>query len=104
MVPVVSHIFDVSSSMGLGIESCRTCWKDEYGNHTLGMKAQNMHQLRVLGLNNKPSNSCHLGCGFLIHLSNRSDSPRFRAPWKKIRQKYGTQQEPSLFKGHPFSY
>ena len=32
-----------------------------------------------------------LGCGFLIHLSNRSDSPRFRAPWKKIRQKYGTQ-------------
>ena len=31
-----------------------------------------------------------LGCGFLIHLSNRSESPRFRAPWKKIRQKYGT--------------
>ena len=31
-----------------------------------------------------------LGCGFLIHHSNRSDSPRFRAPWKKIRQKYGT--------------
>src|SRR6185436_13440032 len=23
--------------------------------------------------------------------SNRYDSPRFRAPWKKIRQKYGTQ-------------
>ena len=45
-----------------------------------------------------------LGCGFLIYLSNRSDSPRFRAPWKKIRQKYGTQQEPSLFKSHPFSY
>ena len=45
-----------------------------------------------------------LGCGFLIHLSNRSDSPRFRAPWKKIRQKYGTRQEPSLFKGHPLSY
>ena len=44
-----------------------------------------------------------LGCGFLIHLSNRYDSPRFRAPWKKIRQKYGTQQEPSLFKGHPLS-
>ena len=44
-----------------------------------------------------------LGCGFLIHLSNRSDSPRFRAPWKKIRQQYGTQQEPSLFKGHPLS-
>jgi len=45
-----------------------------------------------------------IGCVFLIHLSNRSDSPRFRAPWKKIRQKYGTQQEPSLFKGHPLSY
>ena len=45
-----------------------------------------------------------LGCGFLTHLPNRYDSPRFRAPWKKIRQKYGTQQEPSLFKGHPFSY
>ena len=44
-----------------------------------------------------------LGCGFLIHLSNRSDSPRFRAPWKKISQKYGTRQEPSLFKGHPLS-
>ena len=44
-----------------------------------------------------------LGCGFLIHLSNRSDSPRFRAPWKKVRQKYGTQQEPSLFKAHPLS-
>ena len=43
-------------------------------------------------------------CGFLIHLSNRSDSPRFRGPWKKIRQKYGTQQEPSIFNGHPFSY
>src|SRR6185369_12871105 len=28
-----------------------------------------------------------LGYGFLIHLSNRSDSPRFRAPWKKIHQK-----------------
>ena len=44
-----------------------------------------------------------LGSGFLIHLSNRSDNPRFRAPWKKICQKYGTQQEPSLFKGHPLS-
>ena len=31
-----------------------------------------------------------LGCGFLIHLSNRSNSPRFRALWKKIHQKYGT--------------
>ena len=44
-----------------------------------------------------------LGCGFLIHLSNKSDGPRFRAPWKKIRQKYGTQQELSLFKGHPLT-
>ena len=43
-----------------------------------------------------------LGCGFLIPLSNKSDSPRFRAPWKKIRQKYGTRQEPSIFKGHPY--
>ena len=44
-----------------------------------------------------------LGCGFLIHLSNKSDNPRFRAPWNKIRQKYDIQQEPSLFKGHPLS-
>ena len=44
-----------------------------------------------------------LGCGFLIHLSNRSDNPRFRALWKKIHQKYVTRQEPSLFKGHPLS-
>ena len=48
-VPVVSRIFDVSSSTGLGIERYLTCWKDELGNHTLGMKAQNMHQLRVFG-------------------------------------------------------
>ena len=27
-VPVVYHIFDVSSSTGLGIEGCRTCWND----------------------------------------------------------------------------
>jgi len=47
-VPVVSRIFGVSSSTGLGIEGYRTCWKDELGNHTLGTKAQNMHQLRVL--------------------------------------------------------
>jgi len=58
-VPVVSHIFDVSSSTGLGIEGYLTCWKDELGNHTLGTKAQNMDQLRVFGLNNKPSTSCH---------------------------------------------
>ena len=29
MVPVVSCIFDVSSSTGLGIEGYLTCWKDE---------------------------------------------------------------------------
>src|SRR6185312_14026594 len=29
MVPIVSHIFDVSYSMGLGIEGCWTCWKEE---------------------------------------------------------------------------
>ena len=44
-----------------------------------------------------------LGCGFLIHLSNMSNSPRFRAPWKKIHQKCGTRQELSLVKGHPLS-
>src|SRR6185436_1909557 len=44
-----SRIFDVSSSTGLRIEGYLTCWKDELGNHTLGTKAQNMHQLRVLG-------------------------------------------------------
>ena len=49
MVPVVYHIFDVSSSTGLGIEGYQTYWKDEYENHTLGTKAQNMHKLRVLG-------------------------------------------------------
>ena len=48
-VLVVSHIFDVSSSTGLGIEGYLTFWKDELGNHTLGTKAQNMHQLRVFG-------------------------------------------------------
>ena len=48
-VPVVYHIFDVSSSTGLGIEGYLTCSKDELGNHTLGTKAQNMHQLRVFG-------------------------------------------------------
>jgi len=48
-IPVVYHIFDVSSSMVPGIEGYLTCWKDELGNHTLGMKAQNMHQLRVFG-------------------------------------------------------
>ena len=45
----MSRIFDVSSSTGLEIEGYLTYWKDELGNHTLAMKAQNMHQLRVLG-------------------------------------------------------
>ena len=49
MVPVVYHIFDISSSTGLGIEGYHTYWKDELENHRIGMKAQNMHQLRVLG-------------------------------------------------------
>ena len=49
MVPVVYHIFDVSSATGLGIQGYVTCWNDELGNHTLGMKAQNMHQLGVFG-------------------------------------------------------
>ena len=49
MVLVVSRIFDVSSSTGLGIEGYLTYRKDELGNHTLGMKAQNMHELRVFG-------------------------------------------------------
>ena len=48
-VPVVSRIFGVSSSTGIGIEGYLTCWKDELGNHSLGLKAQNMHQLRVFG-------------------------------------------------------
>ena len=48
-VPAVSRIFGVSSSTGLGIEGCLTCWKDEFGNHILGTKAQNMHQLRDFG-------------------------------------------------------
>ena len=30
-----------------------------------------------------------LACCFLIHLSNRSDSPRFRSPWKKIVKNMG---------------
>ena len=47
---VVSRIFDVSSSTGLGIEGYLTSWKDELGNHTLGMKAQNINQLRVFGV------------------------------------------------------
>ena len=49
MVPVVYRIFDVSSSTRLGIEGYLSCWKDELGNHSLGTKAQNMHELRVLG-------------------------------------------------------
>ena len=44
-----SRIFDVSSSTGLEIEGYLTSWKDELGNHTVGMKAQNIHQLIVFG-------------------------------------------------------
>ena len=76
------------------------------------------------GLNNKPSTSCHWFLCFGTQsrhqtrapwldpprlkkaksiFSNWSYSPWFRAPWKKIRQKYDIQQEPSLFKGHPLS-
>ena len=43
------HIFYVSSSTGLGIEGYQTYWKDDLRNHSLGMKAQNMHQMRILG-------------------------------------------------------
>ena len=84
------------------------------------MKLQIVHKIRFSllesgrtkawcpGLVSRPSvpyfELSFLRCGFLIHLSNRSDSPRFRALWKKIHQKYGTRQEPSLFKGHPLSY
>jgi hypothetical protein len=49
-VPVVSRIFYVSSSTGLGIEGYLTYWKDELGNHSLGTKAQNMNRLRVFGV------------------------------------------------------
>ena len=45
----MSHIFDVSSTTGHGIEGYLTYWKDELGNHTLRTKAQNMHQLIVFG-------------------------------------------------------
>ena len=47
-------------------------WKDELGNHTLGTKAQNMDQLRVFGLNNKPSISCHW---FLCFGTRRDTKP-----------------------------
>ena len=58
-VPVVYHILDVSFSTGLGIEGCRTCWKDELGNHSLGMKIKICSNWEFWGLNNKPSTSCH---------------------------------------------
>ena len=29
--------------LGHRIEGYLTCWKEELGNHTLGMKVQNMH-------------------------------------------------------------
>ena len=72
----MSRIFDVSSSTGLGIEGYLTCWKDELGNHTLGTKAQNMDQLRVFGLNNKPSTSCHW---FLCFGTRRDTKPGHHA-------------------------
>ena len=50
--------------MGIGIEGYLTCWKDELGNHTLGMKAQNMPQLRVFGAKYKLSTSCR--CPLLL--------------------------------------
>ena len=125
-IPVVYHIFDVSSSMGLGIEGYRTCSKDELDFAFLSLGGP-CHGARVWCLGRVPKHRnqwqeiegllfspkklsvgayfelLFLGCGFLIHFSNRSDSPQFWAPWKKIRQKYGTLQEPPLFKGHPLS-
>src|SRR6185369_17377669 len=80
MIPIVYHIFDVSSSTGLGIEVYLTCWKDELGNHTLGTKAQNMHQLRVLGLNNKPSTSCHWFLYFGTRPRQQTRAPRLGPP------------------------
>ena len=58
----------------------RNQWQEVEG---LLFSPQNSQLVHILSF---PSQAC----GFLIPLSNRSDSPRFRAPWKKIRQKYGT--------------
>ena len=82
-VPVVYHIFDVSSSTGLRIEGYLTCWKDELGNHTLGKKAQNMHQLRFFGAKKQalyflplPSTSCQWFLCFGTRPRHQT-----RAPW-----------------------
>ena len=37
----------------------------------------------------EPFELLFLGCGFLIHLSNRSDSPLFRAAWKRYVKNTG---------------
>ena len=63
-VLVVSRIFDISSSTGLGIEGYLTCWKDELGNHNLGMKIKICSNWEFWGLNNKHSTSCH--CPLLL--------------------------------------
>ena len=77
----MSHIFDVSSTMGLGIEGYLTCWKDELGNHTLRTKAQNMHQLNVFGgLNNKTSTSCHWFLCFGTRLRHQTWAPWLGPP------------------------
>src|SRR6185437_5724682 len=39
------------------------------------MKAQNMHQLRVLGLNNMPSTSCHWFLCFGTRLRHQTRAP-----------------------------
>ena len=38
-----------SYALALGRDTKTLSWKEEYGNHSLGLEAQNMHQLRVLG-------------------------------------------------------
>ena len=60
-----------------------TCWKDELGNHNLGTKAQNMHQLRVFGVKQQalyflplPSTSCQ----WFLCFGTRSRH-QTRAPW-----------------------
>ena len=91
MVPVVSHIFDVSSSTGLRIDGYLTCCKDELGNHTLGMKAQNMHQLRAFGLNSKPSTSCHWFLWFGTRPRQQTRAPCLGPPrLKKAKSNFFT--------------
>src|SRR6185312_11419631 len=60
-----------------------TCWKDELGKHTLGTKAQNMHQLRVFGAKKQalyflplPSTSCQWFLCFGTRPRHQT-----RAPW-----------------------